>query len=262
MKIITFLTDFGTKDGYVAQMKGVASTITDAKLIDITHDITSHNIREGAFTLRSVVQYFPIGSVHVAVVDPGVGTDRKGILITTKRCILIGPDNGLLIPAARYLGDFIVYEISNEKYMLNPVSSTFHGRDIFTPVAAHIINGVLFEEIGHRINDFVDLNFGQAEIKNNSATGKIIYIDRFGNVITNITSDILLKGLNYNRKIMLFVGKKCLEIHFVKSYGFVRKRSMLATIGSSNFLEIGINQGNAAKKLSVKENDDIKILFN
>jgi hypothetical protein len=262
MKIITFLTDFGTKDGYVAQMKGVALSIADARLVDITHDITPHNIREGAFTLRSVVQYYPLGTVHVAVVDPGVGTERRGILITTRRHILIGPDNGILLPAARYLGDYIVYEISNEKYMLNPISRTFHGRDIFTPVAAHIINGVPFEEIGIRINDFVDLDFGQAEIKNNSATGKVIYVDRFGNIITNITSDILLKSLDYNKKIMLFVGEKCLEIPFVKSYGFVRKRSILVTIGSTNFLEIGINQGNAAKKLSVKEKDDIKILFN
>lgn len=261
MKIITFLTDFGTKDGYVAQMKGIALSITDAKLIDITHDITPHNIREGAFTLRSVVQYYPMGTIHVAVVDPGVGTERKGILITTSRHILIGPDNGLLMPAAHFLGDFIVYEISNEKYMLNPISETFHGRDIFTPVAAYIVNGVPFEEIGNQIDDFVDLDFGKAEIKNNSAAGKVIYLDRFGNIITNITSDILLKDLDYNKKIMLFIGEKCLEIPFVKSYGFVRKRSMLVTIGSSNFLEIGINQGNAAKKLSVKENDDIKILF-
>ena len=102
MKIITFLTDFGTKDGYVAQMKGVALSITDARLIDITHDIIPHNIREGAFTLRSVVPYYPTGTVHVAVVDPGVGTERKSILITTRKHILIGPDNGLLMPAAHF----------------------------------------------------------------------------------------------------------------------------------------------------------------
>jgi len=262
MKIITFLTDFGTKDGYVAQMKGVALSITDARLIDITHDITPHNIREGAFTLRSVVPYYPTGTVHVAVVDPGVGTERKGILITTRKHILVGPDNGLLMPAAHFLGDFIVYEISNEKYTPNPISSTFHGRDIFTPVAAHITNGVPFEKIGSRINDFVDLDFGQGVIENNTSTGRVVYIDRFGNVVTNITGNILPNGLVYNKKIMLFAGENCIEIPFVRSYGFVKKRELLATIGSSNFLEISVNQGNAAKKLSIKEDDELKIIFN
>jgi len=165
------------------------------------------------------------------------------------------------MPVAHFLGDFIVYEISNEKYMLNSISTTFHGRDIFTPVAAHITNGVPFEEIGNRIDDFVDLDFGQGEIRENAATGKVIYIDRFGNVITNITGDVLSNGLVYNKNIMVFIGEKCIELPFVKSYGFVKKREMLATIGSSNFLEIGINQGNAAKKLSIKEDDKVEILF-
>ena len=262
MKIITFLTDFGTKDGYVAQMKGVALSITDARLIDITHDIIPHNIREGAFTLRSVVPYYPTGTVHVAVVDPGVGTERKGILITTRKHILVGPDNGLLMPAAHFLGDFIVYEISNEKYTPNPISSTFHGRDIFTPVAAHITNGVPFEKIGSRINDFVDLDFGQGVIENNTSTGRVVYIDRFGKVVTNINGNILPKGLVYKKKNILFAGENCIEIPFVRSYGFVKKRELLATIGSSNFLEISVNQGNAAKKLSIKEDDELKIIFN
>ena len=261
MKIITFLSDFGTKDGYAAQMKGVALSITDARLIDITHEVTPQNIREGAFILRSVAPHFPTGTVHVAVVDPDVGTERRGILITTSRHILIGPDNGLLMPAAHFLGNFIVYEISNEKYMLDSISSTFHGRDIFAPIAAHIINGAPFKEIGNRIDDFVDLDFGQGEIRENAATGKVIYIDRFGNIITNITGETLSKGLAYNKNIMVFIGEKCIEIPFVKSYGFVKKREMLVTIGSSNFLEIGINQGNVAKKLSIKEDDKVEILF-
>ncbi|UCD13465.1 MAG: S-adenosyl-l-methionine hydroxide adenosyltransferase family protein [Thermoplasmatales archaeon] len=261
MKIITFLSDFGTKNSYVSQMKGAAVGITNARLIDITHEITPHNIREGAYALRSAAPYFPQGTVHVAVVDPGVGTGRRGILITTSKQILIGPDNGILMPTAHFLGDFIVYEISNEKYMLNSISSTFHGRDIFTPVAAHITNGVPFEEIGNRLTDFVDLDFGQGEIRENAATGTVIYVDRFGNIITNLTREILSNVLVYNKNIMVFIGEKCLEMPFVKSYGYVKKRDMLATIGSSNLLEISINQGNAAKKLSVKEDDKLEILF-
>ena len=146
---ITFLSDFGMKNSYIAQMKAVASSITDARLIDITHNITPHNIKEGAFILKTTVPFFPAGTVHVAVVDPGVGTNRKGIVIVTRSQILVGPDNGLLVPAAQALGDFNVYEITNQKLMVLPVSNTFHGRDIFTPVAANIINGVPFEAVSY-----------------------------------------------------------------------------------------------------------------
>ena len=145
--------------------------------------------------------------------------------------------------------------------MLSSISTTFHGRDIFTPVAAHITNGVPFDEIGKRIDDFIDLDFGQCVIREQAANGKVIYIDSFGNIITNITKELLGKGLSYNKKLMIFIGEKHIEIPFVKSYGFVKKREMLATIGSSDFLEIGINQGNAAKKLSIKEEDKVKILY-
>ena len=261
MKIITFLTDFGMKSGYVAQMKGVVSSITDSELIDITHDITPHDVREGAFVLQNSVAYFPVGTVHVAVVDPGVGTSRRGIVVTTKSQILVGPDNGLLMPAAHFLGDFIVYEITNNKYMLNSISNTFHGRDIFSPVAAHIVNEVPFEEIGSRIYNFIDMDFGKGKITGRTATGKIIHIDRFGNIVTNIEGIRLRDFLDYGSKLMAFIGDKQQEISFVKSYSFVEKGQLLATIGSSNLMELGVNQGNAARELGVKPDDEIKILF-
>jgi len=263
MKIITFLTDFGTKSGYVAQMKGVISSLaSDIKIVDITHEITPQDINEGAFVLLTTVPYYPVGTVHLAVVDPGVGTDRKGIIITTKSQILIGPDNGLLIPAARFLGDFTVYEITNKEYMLYSISNTFHGRDIFTPVAAHILNGVPFEKIGNKTNKFINLDFGQGEVTDKSAVGKIIYIDGFGNIITNINANKLRKFLKYDKKIKISIKGKQQEIMFVKSYNFVKKGQLLATIGSSNYLEIGVNQGNAAHKLGVKPEDKVTIVFN
>jgi S-adenosylmethionine hydrolase len=263
MKIITFLTDFGTKSGYVAQMKGVLSSLApNVRVLDITHEITPQDIVEGAFVLLTTVPYYPIGTVHLAVVDPGVGTDRKGIIITTKSHILIGPDNGLLIPTARYLGDFTVYEITNKEFMLNTISNTFHGRDIFTPVAAHILKGVPFEKIGKKTNKYIDLDFGQGLITNKSATGKIIHIDSFGNIITNISGIKLKKVLNFDKKIKITLKGKQREIMFVKSYNFVKKGQLLATIGSSNYLEIGLNQGNAAHKLGIKPDDKMKIIFN
>ena len=261
MKIITLLTDFGTSNGYVAQMKGTALGITDAKLIDITHQITPHNIREGAFVLLTTVPYFPVGTVHVGIVDPGVGTERKGIIITTRSHVLIGPDNGLLIPAAKNLGKFTVYEITNTKLMLPFVSYTFHGRDIFSPVAAHILNGVLFEHIGPVISNFVEIDFGDYKIDKSTASGKIIYCDGFGNIITNIDGLKFGNVADFGKKITFFIGRKKFSAQFVKSYDFVKKGDILLTIGSSNYLEISINQGNAAKKLGVSPNDDVKILF-
>jgi len=261
MKIITFLTDFGMKDGYVAQMKGLLSSMVDSKFVDITHDITPHDIREGAFILQNSVAYFPVGTVHIAVVDPGVGTTRRGIIVATRSQVLIGPDNGLLMPAAHFLGDFIVYEISNDRYKLDSISNTFHGRDIFSPVAAHIINGVPFEEIGSRIFNFVDLNFDKGKISDRSASGKIIYIDRFGNIVTNIEGNLLRKILEYDTKIAVFIGDKKQDITFVKSYNFVKKGHILATLNSNNLMEIAVNQGNATRKLGVELDDEIKVLF-
>jgi len=261
MKIITFLTDFGTKNGYVAQMKGVVASKTYARLIDITHEITPHNIREGAFMLQTTVPHFPPGTVHIAIVDPGVGTDRRGIVIATRTQILVGPDNGLLIPAARSLGDFAVYEIKNKKFMSNLLSNTFHGRDVFTHIASQIINEIEFDEIGPIINDYVELDFGKTEVTDKTATGKVIYIDSFGNSITNIDGRKLAQVLDYGKKIMTFIGKKQQKISFVKTYDMVKKDEILATIGSSNYLEISINQGNAADKLGIKPDDEVKILL-
>ena len=261
MQRVTFLTDFGTKDGYVAQMKGVVSSITDARLIDITHEVTSHNIREGAFILWVTAPFFPVGTVHVAVVDPGVGMERKGLIITTKKQILVGPDNGILLPTAHLLGDYVVYEITNPKYMIHPLSRTFHGRDIFAPVAAYITKGIPFGEIGTKTTHFVDLRFNFGEHQGDQIVGKIIYIDRFGNLITNIPSDILPKDVEQKKTTVISGDYRWEHLPFVASYGFVKPGDVLLTIGSNNFLEISVNQGNAAKTLMLKEDAEIQLLF-
>ena len=261
MKLLTFTTDFGIKSNYVAQMKAVVLSLTDTKIVDINHEITPQNILEGAFVLYTSVAYFPIGTVHVVVVDPGVGSDRRGIVITTPTQILVGPDNGLLIPTAKKLGNFTVYEIKNTQFFEDKISNTFHGRDIFTPVAAHILNGCLFSDIGPIINDYKTIDFGKSEIAEKTATGKILHIDSFGNIITNISGSEINKHLNFDQKIMSFIGKKHFKIPFVKTYVDVKKDELLATIGSSDFLEISQNQGDAAKKIKAKVGDEIKILF-
>jgi hypothetical protein len=261
MNILTFLTDFGIKNNYVAQMKAVALRITETKIVDITHNVTPHNINEGAFLLKTSVPHFPDGTVHVAVVDPGVGTDRRGIVVTTKKQILVGPDNGLLIPVAKHLGEFQVYEIKNKELLRNNISNTFHGRDIFTPVAAHILNGIYFNQIGPRIFDYKKLDRESFIIKEKTAEGVIIHIDEFGNIITSIDGVKLRSKINFNEKIMVYIGKKRIEIPFVKTYGEIKKNETLATIGSNNLFEISINQGKASKKYKAKLGDKIKILF-
>jgi S-adenosyl-L-methionine hydrolase (adenosine-forming) len=261
MRRITFLSDFGTKDGYVAQMKGVASSITDARLIDITHEIAPHNIRQAAFILWTTAPYFPIGTVHVAVVDPGVGTQRKGLIIATKKQILVGPDNGLLLPTAHMLGDFVVYEITNPKYMIHPLSRTFHGRDIFAPVAAYIARGVPFQDIGTQTTHFVDLQFRLGEHQGDKLIGKILYVDSFGNLITNIPSDILPKDIEQKTLTVVSGEKRWEHVPFVSSYGFVKQGDILLAVGSTHFLEISVNQGNAAQTLGLQEDADVQLLL-
>lgn len=261
MKRITFLSDFGTKEGYVAQMKGVVSSITDARIVDITHEVAAHNIREGAFILWTTAPFFPLGTIHVAVVDPGVGTERKGLIITTKKQILVGPDNGILLPAAHLLGDFVVYEITNPRYMIHPLSRTFHGRDIFAPVAAYIARGVPFHEIGTRTSHFVDLQFSLGEHQGDRISGKILYVDRFGNLMTNIPGEILPADME-KKTISVVCGDRRWEpVPFVSSYGFVGQGVLLCTLGSNRFLEISVNQGNAAQTLGLGIDAEIQLLF-
>jgi S-adenosylmethionine hydrolase len=262
MKTITFTTDFGIKSNYPSQMKAVILTIApDAKLVDITHSISKHNIAEGAYVLMTTVPYFPKGTIHVAVVDPGVGSLRRGIVIITKTQILVGPDNGLLIPVAKKLAPFQVYEIENRNLMLNKISNVFHGRDVFAPVASYILNGVLFEEIGQIIHDYIDLNLEKIEITQKNVIGKILYIDDFGNIITNIQTNHLINNLDKDKKLMFFIGKNNKTIPFVKTYSEVKKGCFLITNSSSGYLEISANQSKASERLKVKLGDEIKIKF-
>ncbi len=261
MRRITFLTDFGTKDGYVAQMKGVASSITEARLLDITHEVAPHNVREGAFILWATAPFFPIGTVHVAVVDPGVGTQRKGLVITTEKQILVGPDNGILLPTAHLLGEFVVYEITNPKYMIHPLSRTFHGRDIFAPVAAYIARGVPFNDIGAPTQHYVDLQFTLGENRGDRIVGKIIYTDRFGNLITTIPRDILPKDVEQKKIAVLSGERRWNNLPFVASYGYAKQGELLLTVGSNHFVEISVNQGNAAQTLGLQEDAEFQLLF-
>ena len=189
MPTITLLSDFGLKDSYVAQMKAVILSICPkATIVDISHQVERHNLRMGAFILASATPYFPDGTIHVAVVDPGVGGKRRPILIETTRSFYVGPDNGLPLLAAKSDGIKAVYHIVERRFMAEQISATFHGRDIFAPVAAQIANGVEPSRIGRVVTDFVVPDYSEAKIERGAVDCEVVHIDGFGNVVTNLHS--------------------------------------------------------------------------
>jgi S-adenosylmethionine hydrolase len=182
-------------------------------------------------------------------------------VITTKKQILVGPDNGILLPTAHLLGDFVVYEITNPRFMIHPLSRTFHGRDIFAPVAAFIARGVPFGEIGTQTSHFVDLQFSLGEHQGDQIIGKVLYVDRFGNMITNIPQDIVPVDLEQKTVTLISGEHRWEHVPFVPSYGYAKQGELLLTIGSNRFLEISVNQGDAAKVLGMPVDSEVSLVF-
>ncbi|OGP72581.1 MAG: hypothetical protein A2V86_04030 [Deltaproteobacteria bacterium RBG_16_49_23] len=258
--IITLLTDFGTKDHYVASMKGVILRINSrCALIDISHGVSPQDIREGAFLLTGACSYFPKGTIHIAVVDPGVGSPRKPILIETKNYFFIGPDNGLLTLAARKDGIRQTVVLTNKKYFLSEVSATFHGRDIFAPVAGHLSLGVTPASFGKRTEHWVELDRGKPKIKGDTLIGEVIHIDGFGNLISNIEKEGFSKFIK-DRPFLIRAGKKTIQ-DLKRGYYEGKKNDPIALFGSGGFLEISVREGNAQKVLKVKRGDPITAII-
>ncbi len=258
-KIITLTTDFGSRDPYVTEMKAVILSICpNATVVDITHEIEKFNIRMGAYILASASPYFPRGTIHVAVVDPGVGTKRRPLLVQTKHGFYIGPDNGVLALAARRQGIEHIYEISNRKLMLPKISNTFHGRDIFAPAAAHLANGTPLAEFGPETHEIVKPEFAKVIKRKNMLVGEVLHIDGFGNIITNF-GEKELELMNVKAVVDVKLKNVRLKLKLCKAYAQAKPQEPLAIIGSHNFLEISINQGNAARKFKVRSGDKITL---
>ncbi len=254
--MITLTTDFGLKDPYVAEMKGVILSINPkAKIIDLTHDVEKFNTRMGAFMLASAVPYFPKGTIHLAVVDPRVGTERRALLVQTKKGFFVGPDNGVLMLAAQTQGIEHIYKLTNQKYMLPNISHTFHGRDIFAPVAAHLDKGNAPSKFGEEITDPITPIFTNIDRKNNLLIGEILHVDGFGNIITNITQ----KELYQAKTLKVNLHNVSLQLEFSKTYAQTKPRESLALIGSHGFLEIALNQESFAEKYRVRPGDRIEV---
>ncbi|MCS7096020.1 MAG: SAM-dependent chlorinase/fluorinase [Nitrososphaerota archaeon] len=258
-QIITLTTDFGLADPYVAEMKAVILRINpNVTIVDITHQIEKFNIKMGAFILASAAPFFPEGTIHIAVVDPGVGTERKPILIEAESAFFIGPDNGLLTLAAKKQGIKHVYEISNPKFMLPKISTTFHGRDVFAPAAAYLSMGVPPSEFGLELHEISTPTFAGIIESGETLVGEVIHIDDFGNIITNFTDKELNKFIA-NGKIHVKLGETELSLNVRKTYAEVEPLKPLAIIGSHDFLEISINRANAAKFFNVKVGDKVTL---
>jgi S-adenosylmethionine hydrolase len=244
--IITLLTDFGLSDHYVAAMKGVILGIcADARLVDITHEVKAFGIAEAAFTLAQSWPCFPAGTVHLVVVDPGVGSSRRPLLAEAHGHTFIAPDNGILTMVLRADPDAKIRGITEAGYFRLPVSRTFHGRDIFSPAAAHRAAGVPPSEFGSLVGDPVLLPIEDPNRRDDGSwTGRILHVDRYGNLITNLP--IRDFPDTANRPFDLLVGGRVV-VHSRSSYAASLAGELFVIEGSSGYLEISLNQGDASE---------------
>lgn len=257
-RTITLLTDFGTEDAYVGVMKGVIAGINpDANVVDLTHAVAPQDVFGAAFLLASSFAYFPEGTIHVAVVDPGVGSARQIVCVKTARYLFLAPDNGLLTLVAEREKPRLMVAVTERKYFLPEVSHTFHGRDLFAPVAARLSLGLNPSKLGPRLRKLMRLEFPQPARISGGWRGEVIHVDRFGNLVTNISEEILAKA----KRLSIRVGRR--RIHGLRrSYAEAKPGELLAIVGSTGHVEISVNLGNAAQMLRVGRGAPVQILCN
>jgi S-adenosylmethionine hydrolase len=259
--IITCLTDFGAQDWFVGVVHGVLHDLAPAaQVVDLNHQVLPGNVIRGAFLLEAAAPDFPPGTIHLAVVDPGVGTARRALAVRARGQLFVGPDNGLLEwaladPAAE------VHSLTEERFFRKPVSRTFHGRDVFAPVAAHLAAGTPLEAFGPRVSDPLRLPIARPHHANGALTGHVVFIDRFGNALTNLTAAALAEafgaGAPPDRVAVAILGR---EIHgLARSYGDAPVGTLVAILGSSGRIEIAQVGGDAAVRLGIGEGDPVTV---
>ncbi|HVN87345.1 MAG TPA: SAM-dependent chlorinase/fluorinase [Candidatus Binatia bacterium] len=250
--VVTLLTDFGRTDGFAGIMKGVMLRANPrVRLVDLTHEIPPQDVVAGALVLRSAVPFFPRSTVHLAVVDPGVGGARRALVVATRTALFVGPDNGLLLPAAQALGITGVRAIDVErllkrKVLREPISRTFQGRDVFAPVAAWLSTGAAVSAVGPVVRDPVELHLPVGQVQRNAIDGEVIYVDRFGNLITNITGKQLARFPT--QRVSVSIGR--VRIRGLSTAYAAAPVELLAIVGSWGLLEIAARNASAAARLS------------
>ena len=272
--IITLTTDFGYDDAYVAAVKGaILSTNPEANIIDISHSIEPQNILQAAFILGTAYRYFPKQTIHMAIVDPGVGSERQGIIVKTPSALLVAPDNGILSymindlfqienPSNQYSHNLekVIFKtgleavaITDPRFWRHPVSPTFHGRDIFAPVAAGLSLGISLYEFGEKINSLHVFPIPKPSLDpEDNLIGQVLHVDRFGNLITNIKNNDLP-----GKDVMIEAAGYCIQ--GINSY-YAQKEGVMAILGSSGYLEISLRDGSACDFLCMVVGDEIKII--
>jgi len=253
--LITLLTDFGLSGPYIGAVKGVILGINpDVRIVDISHEIGPQNVDEAAFVLKEAYCYFPPKTIHVIIVDPGVGSNREILAVQTEMYTFLAPDNGVL----KYIFDAYptreIYRVTNEKYFRKIVSQTFHGRDIFAPVAAHLSKKLPIDRLGEKTDYFIPGKVLKPVITENQIIGEIIYFDRFGNAVTNIDRSIL-KG---NNPFWIRIKDQVID-HISKTYEEMESESIRAIVGSHNAIEIASNTRSARSILDLKVGDSLVI---
>ena len=280
---IVLTTDFGSSDAYVGVMKGVILGINpNATIIDLTHEIAPQDLRQGAFVLGLNHSYFPLGAIHVTVVDPGVGTARKPIVLETPAATFIAPDNGLLSEVVK---DYVAvdawnfenqgtvalaaplkcWELANSVYQRSPVSNTFHGRDIFAPAAAHLSLGVKPEGFGPAVHEVIYRPLPEPFLVGNAVIGQVIYTDRFGNLITNISGSWLGEIVEAGDVVVVEIGSRRIDglsrtFHDgdLASDGPPDSLPLVALVGSNGYLEVAVRDGNAADSLGIGVGEEVR----
>lgn len=251
-RVITLATDFGQRDPFVGIMKGVILRINpQALIVDLCHEIEPGNIVRACYCLDSAIPFFPKDTIHVVVVDPGVGSDRKKIIVKTGEAYLVAPDNGVLTLAMKNMGFDIAVEAMNADYFIHPVSSTFHGRDVFAPVAAHLSLGKDLASFGKKIDRPVLLDLPEPELlKNGETQGTMVYRDRFGNMATNLRP---APGENAFDCLLKTVSKK--HVPLVTHYAAAREGELSGLVNSSGYIELFVKNGNGADAFNLNEGD-------
>jgi S-adenosylmethionine hydrolase len=250
---ITFTTDFGLDDWFVGTMKGIVTGMAPgSSMIDITHQITRGDIWGGAFALAASAHYFPSGTIHIAVVDPGVGSSRVAILIGAGKQLFVGPDNGVLSLAVRDSEIEFIHSLENRRFFRPDVSRTFHGRDIFAPVAAHLANGAMPSDFGPRLSTFIKLDWPRPTRSGSCFCGEVIYVDRFGNAITNLGTDEL-SGCGTDSHLSI---RSC-DVPIREYYQAVPTGHPVAVLGSTGLIEIAINGGDASHDLNLARGSEV-----
>jgi len=258
--IITFTSDFGHQDWFVGVVHGVLHGLCpEARVVDLAHGIPPGNLARAAFVLEAAAPDFPDGTVHLVVVDPGVGTARRALAVSARGQRFVGPDNGLL-EWALAAADAEVRALTEERYLRRPVSRTFHGRDVFAPVAAQLACGLALDKVGPRVSDPVRLAAAPPRRVDEALVGRVVYVDRFGNALTNLTAERIAAEFPRvpDERLEVDVGTR--TIHgLTRSYGDAPMGAIVAIMGSSGRLEIAQVGGDAADRLGLGEGDGVRV---